>query len=314
MMVDEWGFPHPSVDESACVGCARSVVVCPSLSEAGSDSALSAFWARSRDEGELVRSSSGGVFGLLAADVLASGGVVSVAAWGPGFRSVSHRPIEDPSDLDARVRSKYVQSSVSVGGLPGRSRRSSTREEGSIFGTACQVAGIRGHLAPPCSVEPASHRRRYLPRRSRTRALVSLDRASGGRCGTLLRGVNMRSKTTIRPSFPHRIHSYDAEKTVPCGQNPRYSGTTGISGRSSRNRASDPPASRVLESVPVVGISLSATTGEWNLCTPRLTVRAGPPLSSSALGRVLRRWRSSLVRQTLVPAFEKVLLGNPNLL
>lgn len=148
MMVDEWGFPHPSVDESACVGCARSVVVCPSLSEAGSDSALSAFWARSRDEGELVRSSSGGVFGLLAADVLASGGVVSVAAWGPGFRSVSHRPIEDPSDLDARVRSKYVQSSVSVGGLPGRPRRSSTREEGSIFGTACQVAGIRGHLAP----------------------------------------------------------------------------------------------------------------------------------------------------------------------
>lgn len=208
MIPDACGFLRPSVDASACVGCGLCEAACPSLSRAGSDPVIFVYWACSRDAGELARSSSGGIFGILAADVLASGGVVAGAAWGPDFRSVSHRLIEDASELDALMRSKYVQSSVPAEVYRGV-REALGRGRRVLFsGTGCQVAGLLGFLGPLAgsdlllTVDVICH---GVP------APTLWTRWAGYReaaAGAPLRCVNMRSKTTGWSSYSASYEYY----------------------------------------------------------------------------------------------------------
>ena len=201
MVPDVWGFPRSRVDSSACVGCGRCASACPALSDSRPDEVSSVSWAKSGDGDELKRSSSGGVFGLLAADVLASGGVVAGAAWDPGFRSVSHRLIDDISCLDAVMRSKYVQSSVPADVYRGV-RDALWRGRRALFsGTACQVAGLRGYLGPLAgsdlllAVDVVCH---GVPAPALWSRWIAYREAA---VGAPLRGVNMRSKATGWPSY-----------------------------------------------------------------------------------------------------------------
>lgn len=152
MEPDACGFSHPDIDASACVGCGACDAVCPVLNLPVGDGCASVLWAKAGDSDLLGRSSSGGVFGLLARDALARGGVVAGAAWADGCRELRHVVAEDESGLEAVMRSKYVQSSVGRGVYEGV--RDALREgRPALFaGTACQVAGIRsylGNLADP---------------------------------------------------------------------------------------------------------------------------------------------------------------------
>ncbi len=63
MKADSWGFLRPQVDATACVGCGLCASACPALSAGETDVARSVSWARSKDNDELMRSSSGGVLG-----------------------------------------------------------------------------------------------------------------------------------------------------------------------------------------------------------------------------------------------------------
>lgn len=145
---DACGFARPVVDAVACVGCGACDAVCPVLNPPTKDRCERALWARAGDGDLLSRSSSGGVFGLLARDALSRGGVVVGAAWGEGCRELRHVLVEDVSELDSVMRSKYVQSSVGRGVYEGV--RSALREGRPVLfsGTACQVAAMRSYLGP----------------------------------------------------------------------------------------------------------------------------------------------------------------------
>lgn len=146
MEPDAWGFRHPSIDSVACIGCSACDAACPALNVPDGDGCESVLWAKAHDSELLDRSSSGGVFGLLAKVVLSRGGVVAGAAWADGCRELRHVVVEDESELDAVMRSKYVQSSVGrevYEGVCGALREGRT----ALFaGTACQVAGMRSYL------------------------------------------------------------------------------------------------------------------------------------------------------------------------
>ena len=146
MEPDDCGFLHPTVDASGCVGCGACDAVCPALNAPGEDGCEFALWAKAHDVGLLDRSSSGGVFGLLAGDALSRGGVVAGAAWTDGCRELRHVLVEDRPALGAVMRSKYVQSAVGRGVFEGV--RAALREgRPALFaGTACQVAGMRSYL------------------------------------------------------------------------------------------------------------------------------------------------------------------------
>lgn len=210
MKPDVWGFPRPHIDESACVDCGRCTSACPALSAHDSDKALSIFWAKSKDVDELARSSSGGVFGLMASDVLDSGGVVVGAAWDRDFHSVSHIVVDDPADLDAIMRSKYVQSNVPLDVY--RSVRRALREGRRVLfsGTACQVAGLRGGLGALAdsdallTIDVICH---GVPAPALWKSWAEYRETSAK---TKLSSVNMRSKATGWLSYS-ALYEYGAE-------------------------------------------------------------------------------------------------------
>lgn len=146
MAADEWGFLHPEVDEPACVACGACERVCPALSTCPKDQTKAVYWAKARDAELKERSSSGGMFGLLARETLRSGGIVVGAAFADGCKSVRHVIVDSEAELDSVMRSKYVQSSVSADVYKGVKSALRAGRKVLFSGTACQVAGMRGYL------------------------------------------------------------------------------------------------------------------------------------------------------------------------
>lgn len=142
---DACGFIRP-IYESGCIGCGRCGKVCPVLSVGATDGSMSVSWAKARDDGLRGRSSSGAVFGLLAEDVLRSGGVVYGAAFAGTCRAVRHVRVAAMDNLDAIMRSKYVQSSVGVDVYKSVERDIRDGRRVLFSGTACQIAAIRNCL------------------------------------------------------------------------------------------------------------------------------------------------------------------------
>lgn len=146
MQADRLGFRYPMVDAERCVGCGSCDKVCPAQREVAEDGLVRVLWACSNDEDERLRSSSGGVFGLLAQDILARGGTVYGAAFADGVKSVRHVRVDDPAQLDAVMRSKYVQSSIGADVYRAISDDLRAGRAVLFCGTACQAAGIAGYL------------------------------------------------------------------------------------------------------------------------------------------------------------------------
>lgn len=143
---DACGFPVPVLDATACVGCGACDSVCPALNPFGEDGCVAAMWAKANDAALLGQSSSGGVFSLLARDVLARGGVVVGAAWADGCRELEHIIAEDERVLARIMRSKYVQSSLGREVYEGMRDALRAGRPVLFSGTACQVAGVRSFL------------------------------------------------------------------------------------------------------------------------------------------------------------------------
>ncbi len=211
MKADGCGFLRPEVDAEACVGCGGCDSVCLAIGERPKDEVESVIWAKSKNEGERLASSSGGVFALLAHDALAAGGVVCGAAWEPGFKGVRHVLVESEDGLDAVMRSKYVQSKIGREVYEGI--RAALRGSRRVLfaGTACQVTGVRA----------------YLGKLADSDAFLAVDVICHGvpspllwekwaeyrerRASASLRDVNMRSKTTGWLSYS-AAYKYAAEK------------------------------------------------------------------------------------------------------
>lgn len=211
MQEDKFGFLSPVIDAAACVGCHACELVCPALGEGRGDEALGIHWAKGKSSELLEASSSGGIFGLLAENVIADGGIVCGAAWVDGCRRVEHVLVEDAASLDRVMRSKYVQSRVGREVYAGVRDAIRSCRRVLFAGTACQVAGLK----------------RYLGKTGESGLLLTVDVICHGVPAprlwsqwidykNTLRGsnvcdVNMRSKTAGWLSYS-AMYEYIAEK------------------------------------------------------------------------------------------------------
>lgn len=140
------GFIHPS-HESGCISCGKCAKACPVLTVGNEDRVASVAWAKAKDDGLRNRSSSGAVFGLLAKHVLDEGGAVYGAAFSGDCRAVKHVRVDSKDELDAVMRSKYVQSYVGFDIYKGVECDLKSGFRVLFAGTACQNAAMRNYLS-----------------------------------------------------------------------------------------------------------------------------------------------------------------------
>lgn len=145
MVADAEGFLYPQINRSLCVECGLCARVCPSLNRDLPRTPLAVYAARAKDNELRLKSSSGGVFSLLARQVLARGGVVYGAGFDHADWHVMHKSAENENELEDLRGSKYVQSDVQGIYAAVKDQLLAGREV-MFSGTPCQVAGLRRYL------------------------------------------------------------------------------------------------------------------------------------------------------------------------
>lgn len=144
MHEDEEGFLYPQVDVTLCVDCGLCEKVCPMLAQNDVKKALQIFAAKNKNEHQRLRSSSGGIFILLAEQTIKMGGVVFGARFDKNWE-VEHCYVETIEELEPLMRSKYAQSRI---GNTYKEAEQFLKEGRRVLfvGTSCQISGLHRFL------------------------------------------------------------------------------------------------------------------------------------------------------------------------
>lgn len=137
-------FYNLRIDSDKCISCGKCLTICPVNKFLPKQNLISAVGAYSQDEGIIKKSSSGGVFYLLAEYILANDGVVFGAAFCDDYKTVKIKSTDEVS-LEELLRSKYVESLVGNSFL----KVKQNLEKGRLVlfcGCPCQVAGLKNFL------------------------------------------------------------------------------------------------------------------------------------------------------------------------
>jgi len=143
---DKFGLFRPQLISEKCPDCGLCVRMCPAITPPAKPTTQPpACYSFQTDDAALLQAStSGGIFGLLAQNTLADGGVVAGAAWGDGL-TVGHVVVTDVADLPRLHKSKYCQSNT-TGVYRDVRKRLRDGQQVLFSGLPCQVAGLRGFL------------------------------------------------------------------------------------------------------------------------------------------------------------------------
>ena len=140
--VDE-GFLYPVVDESKCINCGKCLKVCEDVSFYQEPQKIYACW--SKDDNLRARSSSGGIFSLLAEQVLSQDGAVCAVGYSDDCKECLHKIVHSKDGLDDLRRAKFVQSKKYD--VLHQVRELLKNGTQVLFcGTPCEVGGLRQFL------------------------------------------------------------------------------------------------------------------------------------------------------------------------
>lgn len=143
---DSLGYYRATLDTEKCIDCGKCSKICPALELPQKNNSkypeCHAFIAE--DEKLLIKSSSGGLFSVLAEKILDQGGIVYGAGWDNDNRTV-HMPVSSYEDLDKLRKSKYMQSFL--GDIFKDVQEKLEEGKKVLFsGCPCQIAGLKNYL------------------------------------------------------------------------------------------------------------------------------------------------------------------------
>ena len=147
MQADNEGFLYPKVNEADCIDCGLCEKVCHELHPYEDREPLKVYAAINKDEKVRLKSSSGGIFYLLAEKTIDEGGVVFGARFDEQWQVVMGYA-ETIEGVKAFMGSKYVQARMSTAYAD--AKRFLTEGRKVLFsGTPCQIAGLHHFLRKP---------------------------------------------------------------------------------------------------------------------------------------------------------------------
>ena len=135
------GFAVPKIDQNKCIFCRACIKVCHRIEpKLETQTPLKTLACWTKNDNDRKKSSSGGVFSVLARKVLAEGGVVFGATMDDQLQ-VKHICIDSVDDIFKLQGSKYVQSFL--GDTYKQVHELLKQERVVLFtGTPCQVGGL----------------------------------------------------------------------------------------------------------------------------------------------------------------------------
>lgn len=146
MEYDSEGFISPRVTD-ACINCGQCVKACPAINPIPTNDTPPSYAVMASDEIRL-KSSSGGMFTLLADYVLENGGAVCGAAYTDDYQYVHHIWAENKEELAPLRGSKYVQSDTEHTYRQAKAYLDQGRMV-LYVGCPCQIAGLYRYLEKP---------------------------------------------------------------------------------------------------------------------------------------------------------------------
>lgn len=204
MYEDDEGFSYPLVNQDTCIKCGLCEKVCPMLLQAKKIEPQKVLAAKNTCVEERMNSSSGGVFLLLAKEVIKQGGVVFGAVYDEKWE-VHHVYATKIEDVYPMMGSKYVQSRVE------NSYREAEKflkqgQKVMFVGSPCQIAGFRAFLRNKeydnlLAIDFVCHGvpspgvwRRYLAETySNSEMMVQYRRQAAGKNSVLFSSLNAKS-------------------------------------------------------------------------------------------------------------------------
>lgn len=144
MKTDKDGFDYPIVNESICIKCKKCINICPILHKQEIQNNPVAYACFNKDEEIRKESSSGGIFTLLAINIIEDNGVVFGARFNDLFE-VEHNYVESVEDIKVFRGSKYVQSKMGYTFTKVKKFLEDGRKV-LFSGTPCQIGGLKYFL------------------------------------------------------------------------------------------------------------------------------------------------------------------------
>lgn len=212
MEEDVEGFWYPCVDESKCIHCGRCVKVCQIFNTKKPEGTISteAYACLNQNTEERLASSSGGLFILLAKQVLDKDGVVFGAAF-DDHMELRHTYATDLGGCRAFMGSKYLQSRIGMAYAD--AKRFLVKGRWVLFtGTPCQIHGLKLFLGRDfeklIAVDLACH---GVPSPAVFRKYLSdLEKQQGSSVTSFL----FRSKKTGWNNFASEVHFKSGKESV----------------------------------------------------------------------------------------------------
>jgi len=144
MESDPEGFWYPQIDSKKCTDCGCCEIVCPILQKRQVDSESIAYACINKDENVRRDSSSGGLFTLIAEQVMDQGGIVFGVCFDDDF-TILHDSVEKKEELHKFRGSKYAQSHIGRTFWQAEEILNTGRQV-MFTGTPCQIAGLKSFL------------------------------------------------------------------------------------------------------------------------------------------------------------------------
>ena len=144
MYEDDKGFKYPKIDQDKCINCGMCKIVCPIINSTEIEKDINAYACYNMNDDERLNSSSGGIFILLAKEIIKRKGIVFGASFDRDF-NVNHSYVDNEKDLDKFMGSKYTQSTI--GETYNQVKEFLENNRYVLFtGTPCQIEGLKSYL------------------------------------------------------------------------------------------------------------------------------------------------------------------------